>query len=68
MSGTREYVIECEHTAGDVWTPVGLFAIDGEEPRVTRCRDCRWRHDGCPMRVLMTGMDYCSFGMPREGS
>lgn len=63
----REYVIRCEHTAGSVWTPVGLYAIDGEDPRVTRCRDCVWHYDGCPMPLVTDDTDFCSFGIPREG-
>lgn len=36
----REYAMECEHTSGEVWTPVGLYAIDGTNDRIVRCRDC----------------------------
>ena len=67
----REYVIRCEHTSGDVWTPVGLYAIDGEEPRVVRCRDCA-HHDGgncCTLLEFCTvGIDagFCAWGAPRE--
>ena len=38
---TREYAIECDHISGDVWTPVHLFAVDGMNDHVIRCRDCR---------------------------
>ena len=37
---SREYVIICDHISGDVWTPLHLFAVDGMNDRVVRCRDC----------------------------
>lgn len=40
---TREYAIECELASGDVWTPVGLYAIDGVNQRVIRCSECGLR-------------------------
>lgn len=75
---TREYVIECEHTSGDVWTPVGLYAIDGTNPRVVRCWDCK--HGGLdqtehefrkPIWCGLWGVDravdwFCASGAPKE--
>lgn len=70
----REYVIRCEHTAGSVWTPVGLYAIDGEDPRVTRCGMCAHYEEGevsgCALLDFATeGMaasGFCAWGEERE--
>lgn len=73
----REYVIRCEHTAGSVWTPVGLYAIDGEDPRVVRCGDCAHYHErfnGCDEFgdesrgefVTVEPGGFCAWGETRE--
>lgn len=37
----REYVVECDHVTGVIWSPVHLYVDESVAHQVVRCRDCR---------------------------
>ena len=69
----REYVLMCEHTSGDVWSPERLYAIDGSDDRIVRCRDCAHHEPESDRTVrctlleaVMFACDFCSCATPGE--
>lgn len=70
MAASREYVIECDHVTGDVWSPAYLFVDESVAHEVVRCRDCRMFDGGwCEMgEFAVPHMDggYCAWGIRKE--
>lgn len=41
MPERREFILECQYVGGKVWTPDGLYALEGQNEEVVRCMDCK---------------------------
>lgn len=65
-----EFVMDCEHVGGNVWSPEALWAIRGQNSEVTRCYRCKWgtvigtgKLVHCKLHDRMTLLDdFCSMG------
>ena len=77
MREDREYAIECADMGAGVWSPHGLWAREGANDRIVRCRDCRHARERngrlvChvrPMTCHVTEPDgFCHRGEPRGGA
>ena len=67
MSERREFILECQYIGGKVWTPDGLYALEGANEEVIRCRDCDYyAPTRCLCRrtdaILLDGDGHCSWG------
>ena len=75
--GRAEFVMTCEDMGAGVWSPDGLFAHEGVNERIIRCRDCAYARFGAQACALLDESEemfwvcvepdgFCSWGEPRE--
>lgn len=72
MTTSREYVIECDHVTGDVWSPTHLFVDESVAHEVVRCRDCEHMLLGwCDLLEFkapdMEEHGFCAWGVAKDG-
>ena len=76
MIESREYLVECDHVTGAVWSPAYLFVDESVAREVVRCRDCkqlvkRGRRLYCDLNAggfpEVEPDGFCAWGERRDG-